>query len=184
MSADKITVVIVDDHHLLRSGLKAMLDLEDDIEVVAEGSDGEQAIELYETWHPDVLAMDITMPKMGGIEASRIICKRHPEARILVMTQHEEPQFIEALVDTEVSGCIGKRAAGGEFVTALHAVHNGEFYLHPAMARLVARQARKRYVSPGETLTPREREILQAIVDGCTNTQIAHDMSISVKTVE
>lgn len=99
---------------------------------------GGESIEIYERTLPDIVVMDVTMPEMGGIEASREILARHPDARILVMTQHEERKFIEAILDVNISGCIGKRAAGTEFVAAIKAIERGEFYLHPAIARLVA----------------------------------------------
>ena len=177
-------IIIVDDHALLRSGLAAMVAYEDDIEVVGQASSGLEAIELYERERPDVAVMDVTMPKMGGLEASRIILERHPDAKILIMTQHEEPKFIEAIMDVDIAGCIGKRAAGDEFVAALHAVERGEYYLHPTLARMVMSKVKKRFVEPAETLTPREREVLAAIVSGEKNTQIARSLNLSVKTVE
>jgi len=177
-------IILVDDHALLRSGLSAMVEYVDDIEVVGEASNGREAIELYERTRPDIVVMDVTMPEMGGIEASRIILERHPDARILVMTQHEEKKFIEAILDVDIAGCIGKRAAGTEFVAAIKAVERGEFYLHPAIARLVAQTHRKRFVEPKDTLTSREREVLACIVRGDTNAQMARDLHLSVKTVE
>lgn len=180
----KLRIIIADDHALLRSGLVAMLDYEDDIEVMGEAANGKEAVALFESLQPDVLVMDVTMPEMGGIEAAKLVLDKFPEAKILLMTQHEEQQFVEAMMEVDVAGCIGKRAAGTEFVAALKAVQRGEFYLHPAMARLVVRNNRKHFVRPEETLTPREREVLGAIVRGSTNTQIARDMALSVKTVE
>lgn len=177
-------IIIVDDHTLLRSGLAAMVEMENDIEVVGQASNGREAIELFERELPDIAVMDVTMPEMGGIEASKIILKAHPDAKILIMTQHEEQQFLEAILDADVSGCIGKRAAGEEFVAALRAVERGEFYLHPAMARMVARRAKKRIIDPYDTLTPREKEVLQAVVQGMKNAQIARTLNLSVKTVE
>lgn len=180
----KLRIILVDDHALLRSGLIAMLEYEDDIEVVGEGSNGHEAIELFERLRPDIMVMDVTMPDMGGIEASRIILDSYPDAKILVMTQHEEKKFIEAILDADISGCIGKRAAGTEFVAALKAVERGEFYLHPALARLVAKRERREFVDPMDTLTGREREVLEHIVLGETNQQIARNLCLSVKTVE
>lgn len=180
----KLRIILVDDHALLRSGLIAMLEYEDDIEVVGEGSNGREAIVLFERLRPDIVVMDVTMPDMGGIEASRIILDSHPDAKILVMTQHEEKKFIEAILDADIAGCIGKRAAGTEFVAALKAVERGEFYLHPALARLVAKRERREFVDPMDTLTGREREVLEHIVLGETNQQIARNLCLSVKTVE
>ncbi|MEC4185244.1 response regulator transcription factor [Adlercreutzia sp. R21] len=184
MVSDVMRIMLVDDHALLRSGLAAMLEYEEDVEVVGEAADGLEAVALYDRLLPDVVVMDVTMPKMGGIEASRAILERHPDARILIMTQHEEQKFIEAILAVDISGCIGKKAAGDEFCSALRAVNKGEFYLHPAMARLVASAHRKRLVDPIDTLTPRENEVLACIVRGDTNQQIACDLRLSVKTVE
>lgn len=182
--SNSIRIVLVDDHALLRSGLVALLEYEDGIRVVGQAENGLEAVKLYDLLLPDIIVMDVTMPEMGGIEASKLILERHPNARILVMTQHEERQFIEAILSVDISGCIGKRAAGDEFVTALNAINRGEFYLHPAIARLVADTHRKRFVNPVETLTPREVEVLRHIVHGNTNQQIASELHLSVKTVE
>lgn len=182
--SDAIRIILVDDHALLRSGLVAMLEYEEEIRVVGQAGNGREAVKLYDLLLPDIIVMDVTMPEMGGIEASRIILERHPDARILVMTQHEERQFIEAMLSVDISGCIGKRAAGDEFVAAIKAVFRGDFYLHPAIARLVADTHRRRFVDPVDTLTPREVEVLRQIVRGSTNQQIANELHLSVKTVE
>jgi DNA-binding NarL/FixJ family response regulator len=179
-----IRVILVDDHALLRNGLAAMLAYEPDIEVVGEAQDGREAIELYRREKPDVVVMDITMRVMGGLEATERITQEDPSAKILIMTQHEEQQFVDALMQTNVSGFIGKRAIGSEFVAAIKAVYGGEFYIHPAMARMVAQAGKKRFIEPADTLTAREREVLERVVAGDTNGQIARTLNVSVKTVE
>lgn len=179
-----LRIVIADDHALLRAGLVAMIAYEEGIRVVGEATNGREAVRAYEELLPDIIVMDVTMPEMGGLEASRMILEKHPDAKILVMTQHEEQRFVEAVLDIDVSGCIGKRAAGTEFVSALRAVERGEFYLHPALARLAVNAGRRRYVEPEKTLTPREREILGLIVRGEKNSAIARSLHLSVKTVE
>jgi DNA-binding NarL/FixJ family response regulator len=179
----ELRVALVDDHVLLRAGLVAMVEYEDDICIVGEASNGCEAIELYDRVLPDIMVMDITMPKMGGIEASKAILSKHPDACILVMTQHEERQFIEEVMKVEVSGCISKRAAGDEFVSALRAVARGEFYLHPALTHFVVPRGKK-FVDPFETLTPRERQVLKAVVCGDTNGAMARTLNLSIKTVE
>jgi two-component system response regulator NreC len=161
-----------------------MLAYEEDVEVIGEASNGREGIEVYERLHPDILVMDVTMPEMGGIEASRRLLELHPDARILLMTQHEEQQFIEAMLQVDVAGCIGKRAAGTEFVTALRTVMNDGFYLHPAMARTVMQCQRKKTINPQITLTKRETEVLKEIVNGKMNKEIAHSLGLSIKTVE
>ena len=179
----ELRVALVDDHALLRAGLVAMVEYEDDICIVGEASNGCEAIELYDRVLPDIMVMDITMPKMGGIEASKAILSKHSDARILVMTQHEERQFIEEVMKVEVSGCISKRAAGDEFASALRAVARGEFYLHPALTHFVVPRGKK-FVDPLETLTPRERQVLKAVVRGDTNGTMARTLNLSIKTVE
>lgn len=181
---NSVRIMLVDDHALLRSGLKAMLAYEEGVSVVAEAANGEEAVRLYEQVVPDIVVMDVTMPVMGGIEAAREILQRHPDAKVLMMTQHEEQQFIEKVLEVDISGCIGKRAAGTEFIAALQAVERGEFYLHPSLSRLLVDTHRKKFVNAADTLTPRERQILERIVAGDKNTKIARDLSLSVKTVE
>ena len=185
MAEKKIRVLLTDDHDLLRAGLRAMLDFFDDIEVVGEARDGEEAVSMYERLRPDVLAMDISMPGMNGIDAAERICASHPGARVLIMTQHEEQRFIEPAIEAGVSGFITKRSAGTEFVAALRAVADGEFYIHPKMARLMVRHMRDQHLTkPEDTLTAREREVLQGVVAGKTNSHVARELSLSIKTVE
>lgn len=180
-----IRLLIVDDHDLLRAGLIAMLAYFDDIEVVGEASDGKKALATYERLHPDVVAMDISMPEMDGIEATAAIVENDPNARVIIMTQYEEQRFIQPALQAGVSGFITKRSAGHEFVGAIRAVAKGDFYVHPKMIKLVAAQAQnRRIIKPEDTLTTREREILREIVAGKTNQHIAHDLSLSIKTVE
>lgn len=177
-------IIIIDDHELLRSGLIAVTSFEEDIEVVGEASNGLEAIDLYEKTLPDIVVMDVTMPEMGGLEASSVILERHPDAKILIMTQHEERSFIDAVLNIDISGCIGKRAVGSEFISALRSIERGEFFLHSSIARMVMRDKKRNFMEPGDSLTPREREVLAKIVDGKTNGQIAMELYLSVKTVE
>jgi two-component system nitrate/nitrite response regulator NarL len=121
---------------------------------------------------------------MNGIEATRIICERNPDALVLVLTQYEEQQHIAPLLQANASGFITKRAAGADLVTAIRAVAAGEVYIHPAMGRLVARQARAQVAPPTDMLTTREKEVLTLVVRGRTNVQIAAELTLSVKTVE
>ena len=182
---EKIRVILTDDHDLLRAGLRAMLEFYDDLEVVGEARNGEEAVEMYERLRPTVIAMDISMPIMDGIAATQRICSAHPEARVIIMTQHEEQQLIEPALKAGVSGFITKRSAGPEFVAALRAVAAGEFYIHPKMARLMAAQVQNQHViKPEDTLTTREREVLREIIAGKTNSHIARDLCLSIKTVE
>ncbi|MCE5202678.1 MAG: response regulator transcription factor [Actinomycetia bacterium] len=182
---DPLRVVLADDHALFRAGLCALLDYSDDIEVVGEAQNGREAVELAETLHPDVIVMDIAMPVMNGIEATTAISERVPEVRVLILTQHEEPQYVAPLLRARACGFITKRAAGSDLMTAIRAVAAGEIYVHPAMGNLVVYEAGLRS-APGsvDQLTTREREVLARVVRGHTNARIARDLRLSVKTVE
>lgn len=180
---DRLRVVLADDHALFRAGLCALLDYSDDIEVVGEAQNGREAVELAEALQPDVVVMDIAMPVMNGIEATATICERAPEVKVLVLTQHEEQQYIAPLLEAKASGFITKRAVGADLVTALRAVARGQTYIHPAMGRLIVNEA-VADSRTGDELTTREREILRLVVRGYTNTRTAADLGLSVKTVE
>lgn len=176
----KIRVLLADDHPILSAGLRALLAHYADIEIVGEARDGAQAVDLVGKLHPDVALMDIAMPGMNGIEATRIIREQHPQTRVLVLSQHGERQYVLALLQAGASGYILKGALGSDLIGALRAVARGETYLHPDVTAVLVEQVR----CPTESLTPREQEILEHIVLGETNSQIAHNLSLSVKTVE
>lgn len=183
----QIRVVLADDHALFRAGLRALLDYSDDIEVVGEAQNGLEALELAESTHPDVVIMDIAMPVMNGIEATRAISDRAPDVKVLVLTQYEEQQYIAPLLEARASGFITKRAVGSDLVTALRTVADGDIYIHPAMGKLVVNEARSKpggSSGSGAVLTSREEEVLVLVVRGYTNSRIARDLGLSVKTVE
>ncbi|MBI5303710.1 MAG: response regulator transcription factor [Chloroflexi bacterium] len=182
----KIRVLMADDHAILREGLRALLSYYNDIEVVGEAEDGAQAIARVNELSPDVVLMDIAMPGMNGVEATRIIRQRHPETRVLVLTQHEDRQYVLPLLQAGASGYVSKRALGNDLIGALRVVARGETFLYPSAATAVVEELRHQEGngSVTESITPRELEILQHIVLGETNSQIASALSISVKTVE
>lgn len=182
-----IRVLLVDDHAILREGLRALLSHYDDVEVVGEAQDGIEAVICVNELRPDVVLMDITMPGMGGIEATQLICQRNPETRVLVLTQSDDWRYIQPLLQAGASGYLTKRALGTELITALRVVDRGETYLQPRIASAIAAQIRRQTDFTGsaiEPLTPREQEILNHIALGKTNPQIAVMLSLSVKTVE
>lgn len=184
----KIRLLIVDDHPILCQGLRALLRYYDDIEVVGEAHTGEEAIARVDEWEPDVVLMDIAMPGMNGIETTRRIRQEHPQTRVLVLTQHEERQYVIPVLRAGASGYLLKSALSSDLITALRAVARGETFLYsPLSSVLVEELQRYQVESPAigpESLTPREREILQHIAEGKTNNQIAAELSLSVKTVE
>jgi two-component system response regulator NreC len=182
-----IRILLVDDHAILRDGLRALLSYYPDVEVVGEAGDGSQALELVERLAPDIVLMDIAMPVMNGLEATQRIRQEHPETRILILTQYEDQPYVLSLLRAGVSGYVLKRALGTDLINALRTVARGESFLYPSVTTTVLEQLRQPGVEPPqeeEALTPREDEILRRVADGETSRQIALALGISVKTVE
>ncbi len=184
----KINVLIADDHALVREGIAAFLNLCDDIEVIAEASDGLETIKKTDKFRPDIIIMDINMPKLGGLEATVEIKKRHPDIKILVLTQYEDKEYISRFLKVGVSGYLLKRAVGNDLITALRAVSRGELYLHPSIASEVVagylNKSRKPFIEdPYEKLTDREKQVLKLLAEGYTHKEIAIMLNISAKTV-
>ena len=182
-----IRVLVVDDHAILREGLRALLGYYDDVEVVGEAQDGAESLARVRELLPDVVLMDIAMPGMNGLEATRQIRAQFPETRVLILTQHEDPQYVLPLLQAGASGFVSKRALGTDLINAVRVVAKGETFLYPTAATAVVEEMRRRSeggATAPESLTPRELEILKHIVAGQTNAQIAAALSISIKTVE
>lgn len=182
----KIRVMLVDDHTLLREGLRALLENYPDIEIAGDALTGEEALERIGALVPDVVLMDIAMPGMNGLEATRRIREQNPQIRVLVLTQLEDRQMVVSLLQAGASGYVLKRALGSDLVTAIRAVYQGGTFLDPNVTTTVVDQVLHREVSgdlPLEALTTRECEILSLIAQGKTNSQIARALSLSVNTV-
>jgi len=182
---DKTKILVVDDHAMMRDGIRALLGLYDDIEIVGEASEGKEAIEKACELDPDVVIMDIAMPGMDGLEATRRITKKNPKTRVLILTQHENREYILSAVKAGTAGFIPKKALGSELVSAIRAVRKGESFLYPsATAALIGHYRGKDEADePYERLTAREREILKLIADGHTSREITNILFISLKTV-
>ena len=183
-----IRLLVADDHGLLRAGLVALLSAETGMVVVGEADDEHSAVSLTVEKKPDIVLMDISMPDSGGIEATRRIKQLVPEARILILTVHEDKGLMQEAIRAGAMGYILKRAIKSELVNAIHAVMRDELYLHPAMARLLflegpAPTPQETQLIP-EQLTFREIEVLRLIARGHTNSQAAEKLHISVRTVE
>jgi len=185
--AKPITVVIADDHAIVREGVRALLTLSDDIEVVGEAANGIEAIEAARALSPDVILMDIAMPGLGGLEATLEIRKENPAARILVLTQYEDREYIRRFLKAGVSGYVLKKAAGADLTSAIRAVHRGGLVLDPEVAREAMRDqtasdANGGTADPYETLTDREKQVLKLVAEGRSNKEVAELLDISVKT--
>lgn len=184
----KIRVLVVDDHTLLRDGITALLQLAPDMEVVGEAGDGKEALAKVRDLKPDVVLMDLEMPVMDGLEASRQICTRYPEVAVLVLSQYQDADHVLDAIDAGVRGFVNKNAASAELAAAIRSVHEGDSFLSPAAARLLLgrlrRSERGLHEDPYDELTPREKQILKLIAEGKTTRQIAEALVISPKTVE
>jgi len=185
----KIKVLVADDHAIVREGVRMILAKEKDIDVVGEAEDGGQALKFVESAKPDVVVMDISMPGMGGIEATQKVKERHPKVAVLALTMHEDESYVFQLLRAGASGYVLKRAAAQDLVQAVRAAAKGEAFLYPSVARKVVEDYLKR-VEAGEGrerydgLTEREKEILTLIAQGSPNQQIAEKLFISIKTVQ
>lgn len=186
---ERIRVLIADDHTLVREGLRALLEGQGDFEVIAEASNGREAVERAIQLRPDVVLMDIGMPELDGLAATRQIVRTRPGIRILVLTVHETEDYFFRVLEVGAHGFLVKDAASTELVAAVRAVHNGGVYLHPPMAKRLVEEYLQRIGSGEERaahamLTRREREILALIGAGYTNQEIAEQLSLSIFTVQ
>lgn len=180
----KIKVLIVDDHALLREGIRSLLASHDDIEVVGEAANGSEAIEKVREVDPDVILMDIAMPIMDGLEATRRIRKQNPNIKIIILTQYDRKDYVLSSIKSGASGFIPKNVIISELVSAIRTTHSGDAFLHPSVAKMVIEDyLRQVEPSPYDRLTDREREVLKLVAEGLTNQAIADLLSVSVKTV-
>ncbi len=184
-----IRILLADDHTILRAGLRMMLNAQPDFEVVGEAQDGRQAIQEAQRLQPDVILMDITMPDMNGIEATRQIKKILPDIKVLILTMHEHDEYVFQALRAGASGYMLKEAADTDLISALRVIQNGQFYLSPTAQSVMVGDYLQR-VRTGEekdsysSLTEREREILKLVAEGYTNNKIAERLIISPKTVD
>ena len=182
----KIRVLIADDHGLMREGVKALLRATDDIDVIGEAEDGDEAIREVRRLNPDVVLMDVAMPGLGGLEATLAIRKEKPEVKILVLTQYDDREYVARFLKAGVSGYVLKKAAASELVAAIRAVRRGGLVLDPEIARDVLQEQGKPAADAGEdpyeSLTDREKQVLKLVAEGSSNKEIAQTLDISVKT--
>lgn len=189
---EKIRILLADDHVMLRQGTLALLQREADIEVIGQASDGRQAVDLAHDLRPDIVVMDVRMPELSGVEATRLIREALPEVQVLVLTAHDDEQYIFSLLEAGASGYLLKTAPVSELAKAIRQVKSGESPLSPSIARkIVVRMSNKDAKSPqaaqenanSNDLTSRELEVLQLLAQGMNNRAIAESMSVSERTV-
>ncbi len=193
-----ITVILVDDHDVVRTGLRSFLNTQEDVKVVAEARNGQEALLRADEMKPDLVIMDITMPGMDGLEATRQLKARSPECLVLALTVHEDKQYFMEMLAAGASGYITKQAAADDLVAAIRAVASGQVYLQPALARWLLddyqrlakqEQAQAKPTDNGETvvgldiLSQREREVLELVGQGWNNQQIGKQLGLSPKTI-
>lgn len=188
----KIRVLLAEDHALVRQGIRELLQREEDIEIVGEVGDGEEAVQLAERLEPDVILMDISMPKLDGIAATRLIKGSHPYISILVLTAYDNEEFIFALLEAGAAGYLLKNVQSRQLINAIRAVYDGESVLHPDIAKKVlSRLSLGRGKRPGQgkqekekLLTERELEVLGLGAEGLANKQIAAELFLGERTVQ
>ncbi len=183
-----IRILVADDHGVLRAGLKALLNADDEFHVVAEAWDEDQALHLAAKLQPDIVLLDLNMPGPGNFELTRRIIESAPKSKVLVLTAYEENGLVREVIKAGASGYIIKRAVESELVNAIRAVHRGEVYVHPFMMRALlvppAQKATPEKEPRDTPLTPREVQVLRLIARGYTNRQIGESLKLSVRTVE
>ncbi len=183
-----IRILLADDHQIIREGLRSLLTDQKDIEVVAEADTGRSALNYVEKLHPDVVLMDIAMPDINGIEATRQIKAANPEIRILALSMHSDQRFVGDMLRAGASGYLLKDCAGAELVQAIRTVHAGKVYLSPSIAGIVT----EGFINPAggagvdarQVLTVRELEVVQLLAEGLSTKEVAFKLNVSIKTVE
>lgn len=178
-----IRVVLADDHILVRQGLKSLLEREK-FQVVAEASDGQEIIRLTGELHPDIAVIDISMPTLNGIDAARELARCCPKTKVILLTQHEEEQYVHEALEAGVKGYVLKSQVASDLVHAIQQVSRGGVYLSPGVSRAVVEAYRTRSERPLDPLSGRERQVLQLIAEGKSTKDVASLLGISVKTAE
>lgn len=190
--ATPITVVLADDHNIVREGLRLLLEASGSIRVIGEAENGRQAVQKAKELRPDVLVLDLAMPILNGMEATRQIVKEAPDVKVLVLSSYSDDEKVQQLLSSGAIGYLVKQTAANDLLTAVHEAKKGNRFLSPAIARRLAETQRQTFANGGgappkknrQELTPREAEVLQLIAEGFPNKQIAAELSISIKTVE
>jgi two-component system, NarL family, response regulator NreC len=177
-------ILLADDHAVVRQGFKMILGAQVDMEIVGEAANGREAVELAAQLHPDIVVMDVAMPELNGIEATRRLLAANPHIRVIALSMHKDSVYVREILRAGARGYLLKDSGADDLVKAIRAVAGGESYLSPAVSNAVLDDYRKHVTNPIDLLTSREREVLQMLAEGKTNKEIAVVLNLSVYTVD
>jgi two-component system, NarL family, response regulator NreC len=180
----RIRILLADDHAVVRAGFKMILSAQADMEIVGEAGNGREAVEAAEELKPDIVVMDVAMPELNGIEATRRLASSLPHTRVIALSMHKDSVYVRETLRAGARGYLLKDSPAGDLVSAVRAVASGESYLSPAVSNAVLDDYRRHVTNPIDLLTTREREVLQMIAEGKTNKEIAVVLNLSVYTVD
>jgi len=180
----RIRILLADDHAVVRAGFKMILSAQADMEIVGEAGNGREAVESAEELKPDIVVMDVAMPELNGIEATRRLTASLPHTRIVALSMHKDSVYVREILRAGARGYLLKDSPAGDLVSAVRAVASGQSYLSPAVSNAVLDDYRRHVTNPIDLLTTREREVLQMIAEGKTNKEIAVVLNLSVYTVD
>ncbi len=184
MNKNPIRVLLADDHSLVRKGFRRILENQADMTVVGEASDGQEAVQMTESLRPDILVMDVTMPRLNGIEATRQVTRLRPQTRVVALSMQEDGVYVREMLKAGARGYLLKECTESDLVSAIREVAQGKAWLSPDVSSAVIDDYRKHVTEPIDLLSPREREVLQMIAEGRTNKEIATLLHLSIYTVE
>jgi len=180
----KTRILLADDHAVVRQGFKMLLSAQPDMEIVGEAANGREAVESAESLRPDVVVMDVAMPELNGIEATRRLAASAPHTRVIALSMHKDSVYVREILRAGARGYLLKDSGAEDLVSAIRAVAKGESYLSPAVSNAVLDDYRRHVTNPIDLLTSREREVLQMLAEGKTNKEIAGVLNLSVYTVD
>jgi DNA-binding NarL/FixJ family response regulator len=185
---NKLRIILAEDHETIRDGLKLLVNSRSDMEVVGEADNGRTALQLAEEFSPDVVVMDISMPELNGLQATKKLKDKSPQVKVLILTRHSEPGYLQELLQAGASGYVLKQSKSEELIRAILAVAAGQTYLDPAVTERAVTQLRESgqvpHKAPNATLTAREADVLKLIALGYVNKEVAARLNLSIKTVE
>jgi two-component system, NarL family, response regulator NreC len=180
----RIRILLADDHAVVRQGFKMILNAQPDMEIVGEAGNGREAVDLAEKLKPDVVVMDVAMPELNGIEATRRVVQSTPHARVIALSMHKDSVYVREVLRAGARGYLLKDSGAGDLVSAVRAIARGEGYLSPGVSNAVLDDYRRHVTNPIDLLSSREREVLQMLAEGKTNKEVATILNLSVYTVD